>query len=86
MTLKELLKRTGVDIENNKCFLGNQLDAELSRRGIKIDFNKEISAVKDDELIEIGRILFLSDNNDKHFFTHDFLEKMKKLIENHKSI
>ena len=83
MTLNEFLIKTGVDINNNESFLGNHLDAELSNRGIKIDFNKEINTLNDNELLEIGRILILSENRGNHFFSNQLLDWMKTLISIH---
>lgn len=85
MTLYEFLVSTDVDILNNKSPQGNHLSAELARNDIKIDFDKDINDVTEDELLEIGRILILNANKGRFFWSTQLVEMMKEIIDKTKN-
>lgn len=81
MTLHEFLKKTGVDVKDENSSLGNSLYGELALANQKIDFDKKIDEVNDEELYQIGRILILNGYNEpKSYFSYQFVEIMKDKI------
>lgn len=84
MTLYEFLVKTEVNVRNNKNTHGNHLSAELARNKIDIDFDKDIDKVTDKELLEIGRILILTENKGVVFWSNQLVNKMKEIIIEHK--
>jgi hypothetical protein len=84
MTLHEFMLKTSINVKDNQSQIGNNLNAELSRFGIKINFDKDINEVTDMELYEIGRVLLLTEGAPGPYFPYQILEKMKELIENNK--
>lgn len=81
MTVTEFLKKTDVDITTNKSPLGNHLKANLSTANYKIDFNKDINALTDDDLYQIGVSIILSQNKEKAYSPNQIVEIMKKMIQ-----
>ncbi|MFT5819311.1 MAG: hypothetical protein ACI8ZM_000534 [Crocinitomix sp.] len=86
MTVYEFLLKSDIDIKDNKNILGNHLEGELALKGVIIDFSKDIEDISENELLEIGRILILSENKGKPFWTNELLEFMKRIIEKQKNV
>ena len=61
------------------------MSAELARNDIKIDFDKDINDVTEDELLEIGRILILNANKGRFFWSTQLVEMMKEIIDKTKN-
>ena len=81
MTLYEFLQATQIDVRNIDNKLGNDLDAQLAHNNVKIDFDKDINQVTDEELYQIGRIIILYHQRGGTYFCEDFIDLMKAKIE-----
>jgi len=80
MTLYEFLRATEIDVRNIDNKLGNDLDAQLAHNNVKIDFDKDINQVTDEELYQIGRIIILYHQRSGHYFREEFIDLMKVKI------
>lgn len=81
MTVAEFLKKLEIDVNTNKCSLGNQLKADLTLKGVYIDFSKEVKELTDEEKYQIGRSMILMHIKGQPFLKDELISRMDNLIE-----
>jgi hypothetical protein len=75
------LKQLGIDMSSNLNTVANELHGYLGSSGYKLDLNKRIWSLSEEDIYQLGRVIIVSDTDGKVFSHADIIRQMSEKLE-----